>query len=233
MLRSLFHRIFRNRVLAGPFRGLNYIPSSIGSVHLAKLVGTYECELDAQIERLIARQPDVVINIGAAEGYYAVGLACRLPPARIIAFETETRGQALVQQLAERNGVASRIQINGTAAAENLIACLHDASRPCVVIDAEGAEDFLLDPSSIPALARCDVLVEVHDFVAPIGDRLWARFAATHRREEIWSHPRQASDLTGWRRLLALPPWRQRVLKAIDEGRPERMRWFWFETTSR
>lgn len=233
MLRSLYQRVFGETVLSGPFRGLRYIPSSVGSVHLAKLVGTYECELRPQIERLISRAPDVIVNIGAAEGYYAVGLACRLPACRILAFEMEAHGRDLIPQLAGLNGVANRVEVHGTADPLNLGAALSRASRPCVVIDAEGAEAELLDPVKSPDLARCDILVEVHDFIVPIGDKLLARFADTHLHHEIWSHPRCSADLPAALRPIALTPWRGKVLAALDERRPGPMRWFWFETRSR
>lgn len=47
------------------------------------LVGSYESELHLQIEQLILERPQVVIDVGCAEGYYAVGLAQRLPDATI------------------------------------------------------------------------------------------------------------------------------------------------------
>ncbi len=233
MLRTLYHRVFGETVFSGPFRGLRYIPNSVGSVHLAKLIGTYECEVRPQIERLIARAPDVFVNIGAAEGYYAVGVAARLPAVRVVAFETEPHGRDLIQRLAARNDVAARIEIHGTATPENLALALRGARRPCVMIDAEGAEDRILDPILVPDLSQCDMLVEAHDFVAPIGARLSGRFAGTHKHEEVWSHPRRVADLPGAIRLAGWTPWRNQILKALDEQRPGPMRWFWFESISR
>jgi hypothetical protein len=48
-------------------------------VHAApKFLGTYERELYSVIERAIELAPRYVLNIGCAEGFYAVGLALRL-----------------------------------------------------------------------------------------------------------------------------------------------------------
>ena len=62
-------------VQQGPFRGLQYIDNSVGSTLPPKLMGTYERELIWVIDEMISTEPDIIIDIGAAEGYYAVGLA--------------------------------------------------------------------------------------------------------------------------------------------------------------
>lgn len=227
--RSLFSFLFGNRVLGGPFRGLRYEENSVGSVLLAKLVGTYERELDEIVERIVARAPDVIVNAGAGEGYYAVGLATRVPDARVIAFETSQHGRDLIARLAARNRVVGRVSIHGLCTTESLRDALDRARSPVVVMDVEGAEMELLDLSLVPALARCPILVEIHDFVRPVGDTLARRFAGTHRLEEIQSRPRTIADLPPALRLLAPTPWRKKLFIAMDEERPGPMRWFWLE----
>jgi len=229
MLRAVYKSLFGERVFSGPFRGLHYVPRSIGSVHDAKLLGTYERELWPQVEQLIASAPDVIVNLGAGEGYYAVGLAARLPATRVIAFETDPRGQELIRRFARLNQVASQVEIRGHATPDGLALALAGAQHPAVVIDVEGAEGELLDTARVAGLARSRILVEVHDFIAPLGGLLLARFAPTHRHVEIWSHARGPRDIPGWARLFALTPWRNRIVRAMDERRPERMRWLWFE----
>src|SRR5438094_9802013 len=69
-------------VLNGPFRGLQY-PSAeaICSAILPKLLGSYEKELHCTIERLCNTDCSVVVDVGCAEGFYAVGFARRLKTA--------------------------------------------------------------------------------------------------------------------------------------------------------
>jgi predicted O-methyltransferase YrrM len=73
---------------------MHYTENSQGSCYIPKLLGVYERELHDVLENLIAWGPDLVIDAGAAEGYYAVGLARRLPQSRIMAFEMEEGGRA-------------------------------------------------------------------------------------------------------------------------------------------
>src|SRR6187455_778364 len=74
-------------VQGGPFQGMRYIERTQWECLPAKLLGIYERELHAIVEDLVARAYDTVINVGSAEGYYAVGFARRCPAASVIAYE--------------------------------------------------------------------------------------------------------------------------------------------------
>ena len=67
----------KGNVLSGPFAGMAMLPeSSWGDGDLApKLLGCYEAELHPAIAKAISRKPKNIVNIGCAEGYYAVGMA--------------------------------------------------------------------------------------------------------------------------------------------------------------
>ena len=69
------------RVASGPFAGMRHGDIAVGSVLTVKLLGTYEKELWPIIDQIIATAYPLIIDIGAAEGYYAVGLAMRIPAA--------------------------------------------------------------------------------------------------------------------------------------------------------
>ena len=72
-----------SRVLNGPFQGMNFHSAASEGCLVPKLLGCYEQPLHPFLEAAFARDYDVVLNIGSAEGYYAVGLALRMPGARI------------------------------------------------------------------------------------------------------------------------------------------------------
>lgn len=81
------------RVWAGPFAGMLYVDHAIGSRYLPKLIGSYERELRKVIEEIYELRPELVINVGAEESYYAVGLARRLGYGQVVAFEMEADGR--------------------------------------------------------------------------------------------------------------------------------------------
>lgn len=228
-LRAIHSRVFGWRVIAGPFRGLRYVPGSVGSVLPAKLLGSYELELRPLIARLVAIRPDRIVNVGAGEGYYAVGLARRLGDCQVVAFEAEAHGRELMRQIVDLNGVAARVKICGACRSTDLQSALAGSARPVVVMDVEGAEMELLDPTHAPALRQSTVLVEIHDFAGPVADAVQRRYSGSHRLTEIATRPRTWRDLPWFVLPLAFTPLRRRLLRAMDELRPGPMRWFLLE----
>ena len=144
--RSLANNAFRRlqsrgRVLAGPFRGMRYGNIAIGSEQPPKVFGTYEKELWPLIHDVVARRPKSIVDVGAAEGYYAVGLATRLPSANVIAFELSKEGRDQLKVNAEMNKCADRIHICGKCGPDDLRGVAQAHKPAVVIVDVEGAED--------------------------------------------------------------------------------------------
>jgi len=78
-VRDWIERTTNRTVASGPFRGMRYVARAYHSAYHAKLLGTYEMELHGIVEELCRETPGIIVDVGAAEGYYAVGLAMRLP----------------------------------------------------------------------------------------------------------------------------------------------------------
>jgi hypothetical protein len=166
-------------VQAGPFAGMRYLPFASGSGLLPKIVGSYEMEIHPAVAESIERAPENLINIGAGEGYYAVGYARRLPRLQVYAFDTDVLARDRLRQLAARNGVAERIEVGGLCDPATL--ARRSAERTLIVCDCEGCEGELLDPLRVPRLAAADLLVELHvERIPEIATTLTARFASTH-----------------------------------------------------
>jgi predicted O-methyltransferase YrrM len=217
-------------VRAGPFAGMKYGAVAVGSVYIAKLLGTYERELAGAIERIIASMPVKIVVVGAAEGYYAVGLARRCPEAEIVAFESDAAGRTALAETARLNGVVRQVAIHEKCEPADLAESLTDPSRTVIVCDVEGYEDVLLDPVELPGLAQASLLVELHDFLIPgIAERLRDRFRKTHRIEEIYELDRASSEFPYTTPYTRLMPQRY-VLWAVRDHRPFRMSWLWMES---
>ncbi|HLI31915.1 MAG TPA: hypothetical protein VKU89_04135 [Solirubrobacteraceae bacterium] len=205
----------------GPFAGMQYIEgleSSSGDL-VAKLLGTYERELAPVVEEWVALGIDQLIDIGAAEGYYAVGFAVRVPQAIVHAFDIDRGARERCAALAERNGVSERVSVG----AECTPAALESFPERGVALlsDCEGAERELLDPQLAPRLRAWPLLVELHDFLDPtITETLCGRFEATHEIELIEGEDRSAEMLPE----LAFATARQRAA-LLSEHRPGPMRW--------
>jgi predicted O-methyltransferase YrrM len=176
------------QVQSGPFAGLRYARfESACSTLLPKLLGTYEQELHPILERLFCRRYERIIDIGCAEGYYAVGLALRFPYVPVVACDINPDALELCRLNAEANGVASQIDLLSTTSTEDLVRQC-DQRRCLIVCDCEGFEGALFEAMDPVHLARSDLLIETHDFIKPgVHDRIRARFASTHQIEEFHS----------------------------------------------
>jgi hypothetical protein len=211
-------------VLDGPFRGLQLVPPA--DARWGPLLwGIHEAELHPTVEEIVASEPSSVVNIGGAEGYYAVGLARRLPAATVVAFESDVTRRGTLAATAERNGVAHQVDVQGLCTVETLAAHLRPGAA--LVSDCEGAELWLLRPDRVPALRHCSMLIELHDFMfARISTLLARRFEATHDVTLIDAVDDRAlpSDRRG------LAP--EDARRLLAEHRPRGMQWAWLRPRS-
>jgi hypothetical protein len=214
------------RVHGGPFAGLRYVGESPSPQVGPFLLGLSEMEIWPFIRRLLSGEFDTFINVGAAEGYYAVGMARfgRIP--RVISYEGDRLGRVLTRFMARKNGVAARLDVRGLCNPELLGDTLAPIARPALLIDVEGYEEELADPARVPALRRATMIIELHEQARPMADILRPRFAATHEIEEIWTRPRTLADLPQnlWPATMFFS--RTRLLELGTERRDMPMRWW-------
>ncbi len=225
LARDAFLKATRNGeyVVSGPFAGMRYVKYSLSSAWPPKLLGLYEKELHPLLARLSKTQFKTIIDIGAAEGYYAVGMACAHPEAQILAFESDAHGQQLIAELAELNGVKGRVTVGGLCDIERLRHSLRQDPGALIIMDIEGGELDLLNPAEVPELAQCQILVELHDCFKPgLDEEILKRFQHTHNIERIWATPRTPADLTFHVKFF---DWY--VYRWICESRPPGMSWLY------
>lgn len=217
------------KVQSGPFEGMLFGKRSVFGAHTPKLLGSYEKELHPWLELITQLEFERIIDIGCAEGYYAVGFARCLPEVQVEAYELQERAHPLIAEQAERNGVRERISIRGGCDTEVLSETLSEASSTLIFCDVEGYEKILLDPQKIPSLYDTHMLVEVHDHkVAGTSKALQERFASTHRICHIPQQTRTLQDLPTPDFLLErIPLLAHRY--ALNEYRAPATYWMWFE----
>jgi len=217
------------RIRCGPFTGMRYNAGADGRVHLPKLLGIYERELNGCLEQACALNFPLIIDVGAAEGYYAVGMALRNPKARVIAFEAESKSRVALGDKARLNNVESRVEICGKCEPEDLERALMGTQRPFLICDVEGYEAVLLNPAAVLPLRRAFILVELHEFIERgITEKIRERFVATHKIAQIWQQERTIADFPFKDFYMRWLP-ESYLHWAVSESRPERMSWFWMK----
>ena len=168
-------------VISGPFEGMKYGPTkAFCSAYYPKLLGVYESELNNIVTNAVAKNYSTIVDVGAADGYYAVGFAMKNPQAKVIAYEMDARARTELKKLIESNGVAKRVEIRTKCEPDDLLS-LRD-ERGLIIMDCEGYEDCLLNPQVIHHLKSWDFIIETHDGLVPeITERLSNDFALTHK----------------------------------------------------
>jgi hypothetical protein len=151
---------FDYTVQDGPFRGMRYTRAAVLAHHATpNLLGTYESQLYPFLTEAALRS-DLIIDIGAAEGYYAVGLA-RLTGKPVVAFDVNGSERQMIKEMAALNQVSSLVTISGWCSSTKLVD-LVQGKRALVFSDIEGGEFSLFTPAVVEALRSCDVFIELH-----------------------------------------------------------------------
>lgn len=170
-VRTYIFDINHGVVQTGPFKGMRLLrrgDNNLGS----KTLGCYEAELHGWLGVEIARLRDIkhpiIINLGSAQGYYAIGLAMCVPGAMVIGVDTKPERFCFLHEAAALNGV----RVTTVPANEFTL-----SAADFILSDCEGAEADYLDPDKYPFLSRTPMLVETHDGTHKI---LIERFQGTH-----------------------------------------------------
>lgn len=201
------------RITGGPFKGMEYVSVATEGPLIARLLGTYESELHPHLEALAAGGIECVVDVGCAEGYYAVGLARMMPEITVYAYDIDEKARVACADLAARNGVDSRVIVGGELKPEGFEAFA--GRKALVIVDTEGAEVDILRPDLSPALAAMSLIVETHDLFRP-GARatIVERFTPTHdivtvhQGPKTFEMPEWLKPLTHLDQLLAVWEWR-------------------------
>ena len=161
---------------------------------IPKLLGCYEQELHHVANSIAETGYKNVVNIGCAEGYYAVGLTRLLPEEiKTYAYDINPEARRICKEVAIINGVENRIEIAGEFKSEDFEVFAREKSL--LICDIEGAELELLNPEETPALAKVDILVELHDSLnQEISKPIMQRFEPSHTIEFIETGSRDINE---------------------------------------
>ncbi len=218
-------RLHGDTVAHGAFKGMHLPETSYwGRTDAsAKILGTYERQVTERLEEFA--QPDgLLMDIGSADGYFAVGVLRAGFFARCMCFEKSEKGQGVLRANALKNGVIDRVTILGEASEAQILASVPESQTGAVLCDIEGGEFQMLSNSVLRHLSNMHIVVELHDFLIENGSEL--RTALLDRAVQIfdveiigsaapdpWAYP-ELDDLSDDERLLA-----------FSEGRDSAMEW--------
>ena len=210
--RSLFggfdfcvQRVLRRRatwnIQAGPFQGMCWGAVANCSLLTPKLLGTYEQELHGRLEQFPVF--DLVIDIGAAEGWYAVGILHRHQARKVVAFEMADDGRENLLANVRRNAVSPEsIEVRSECTVDGLQTLLRSLPadsnfRLLIISDCEGFEGKLLAADTLKLCANAYFIIETHDYFVPgVRERLTTTLAISHAVTDLRPVRRRRKDIS-------------------------------------
>ncbi len=219
------------QVLGGPFAGMRYFDGTFFGLVTARWLGCYEEALQPVVREVINGNYGTIIDVGSAEGYYAIGFARALPGCQVYSFDTDPVSRSQQKRLIELNGVKN---LKLGSFCDHAFLSTPLKGPVFLLMDIEGWEWKLMDPVACPALAKMDMLTEVHDGFGltyqEMVDGLTERFSATHEIIDIKDTPR---DVPSYAERVKGRLSEEELAEAANEYRPWQNSWLHFRCRNR
>jgi len=233
-LSNRLSRELGDTVKYGPFKGVLLSSESwwSGADRGVMLLGMYEQEVLLALESA-DRKFQVLVDVGAADGYYALGCLKAGWVSHAYCYEMSAAGREAIARNAARNGLTDHVTILAEATPgffDDLVADFGiDPASTLLIMDVEGAEQSLLSGRGLESLHNSFSIIELHeeclpsDFVEDVIHRaescgLSAELVMTQQRD-----PSEFPELRDWsdddRWMLC------------SEGRSRLMRWLILKPT--
>jgi len=218
---------YGKRIRHGPFAGLSLDERSSWGVgdFSAMMFGLYEQEVLDHLFAAFGRR-EVFVNLGAADGYYAIGMLRAGRADRAICFEMSESGRREILRNASLNGVSDRVRVLGRAAPSFIDALAgEDMRRTTLLIDIEGGEFALLGDEVLERLAGAQIIFESHEGQDDSGSAQLAELLKrAERHYEVTELTTGARDLSPFPELQSLSDSDRWLM--CSEGRGHLMRWY-------
>ena len=219
---------FSNTIAYGVFKGMKMSDKVWwGKYDVAsKILGQYESHVIDKIVQL-SNECDTFIDIGAADGYFAIGAVKSELYSKSICFELSEIGQKVIIENSKLNDISDSVAVYGVATEDSIKDILSQNEKAVVLCDIEGAEFDVLTVGMLEVLKNCSIIIELHDtFTAGADNRREKLFDRAKNFFEISYLSRTNPDVYEFSELNYLND-NERFL-IFSEGRPLNMEWVCF-----
>ena len=148
----------------GVFKGLKINKDiSWGKGDIAsKIYGLYENNVQDILKKI---NKPILIDIGSADGFFAVGCLHSGLSKFCYAFDQSLISQKALLKTAQINNVSKRLSIHGKVTSKNFISSLPtelDFSRSVIICDIEGEEYNFLNNNILSLCQKANFIIEIH-----------------------------------------------------------------------
>ena len=221
------------KVAYGPFKGMK-LNSNVwwGKLDLTnKMLGAYEDHVLHKILDFIQVTDGPFVDIGAADGYFAVGMAFGGHCDEVVAYEISASGRECLVANINANGCEDIVIAKNEADYKSLENLINAHESAVILVDIEGAEYDLLNNDVLELLKNCFIICELHPFCVDHG---------TEREQELIQNAERVFDVSFIQRDYYAPNRFSELdafsdeerLLAFSEGRPTNMKWLILEPKS-
>ncbi len=191
---------------------------------ITQMLGIYEEHVLERLKVFSTQGASRFVDIGAADGYFAIGMAYSKIYSKVVAFEIASFGQNKIRENSTINHCENVVSVFGEADYSSLKNLLSEDMKTSILVDIEGAEYQLLDEKMLSLLSSCYLICELHPWLVDDGYQLQRKLIERARKKfnvelikrenyspNIFS---ELDDLSDEERLIA-----------VGEGRGKNMQW--------
>jgi|TARA_B100000795_G_scaffold260913_1_gene237218 hypothetical protein len=219
-----------HQVAYGTFKGMKLSKNTYWSKNdiITHILGVYEKHVLKKIIEFSKKGNYPFIDIGAADGYFAIGMAFSETFKKIYAFEIDEEGRRSLNRNIENNLCKDKVVVDIEANFETLKEIVDKNKSAVILIDIEGSEFDLLDDNLLQLLSNCYIVCELHPTLSANGfekqnmliNNAKAFFDVSIIQRESYS-PNKFSELNEFTD--------EERLIAFGEGRENNMNWLILE----
>ena len=219
-----------HKVAYGTFKGMKLSKNTYWSKNdiITHILGVYEKHVLKKIIEFSKKGNYPFIDIGAADGYFAIGMAFSETFKKIYAFEIDEEGRRSLNRNIENNLCKDKVVVDIEANFETLKEIVDKNKSAVILIDIEGSEFDLLDDNLLQLLSNCYIVCELHPTLSANGfekqniliNNAKAFFDVSIIQRESYS-PNKFSELNEFTD--------EERLIAFGEGRENNMNWLILE----
>ena len=129
----------------------------------SKIYGFYENKIQEKLKEI--KKP-ILIDIGAADGFFAIGCLYSKLSKYCYAFEQNEISRLALHKTAEINKVANQISIMGKVDNQSFLSSLPndlELSKTVILCDIEGEEYNFFSETILKKLKKCNLIIEIHN----------------------------------------------------------------------
>ena len=196
ILSSKISKIYNNTVQQGPFKGMIINEDQFWGQgdRSSKILGLYEKEIQ---DLIVSIQKDknysTFVDIGGADGFFAIGSLVNNLFEKCEVFEISKRGRISIQKNSKQNNVYDSIKIHDKASKRSLIK-IDNINNSLILCDIEGGEYELFDEKLINEIHPSDIIIEIHKDKENSLVNFEKRFTKSYSLTKITQEPRSLKN---------------------------------------